>query len=504
MHVARILSLLIVLFLGLIALSIPFHGDQVIHLLGAKAIEKGGVLYKDFWDLKQPGIFYFYWIGGNVFNFTVVGIHAWELLVFTVFNVFLLVAVRPYFSSEWSASLVPILSVGAYYSVAGPWQLTQIEAVVGIPLFISAWAAAESIKRERRAPWLVATGLGGAMVGFLKFTYLPIWAAFAICALAFLWREPSDKKVQKIVAAASLMALGLIIPLGAAGAYFAAEGLSTILFKTFFLFPMYIVETVPPNYSALKNGLIWYGGHFWPLVAFAIIGIYQAVGEKRKPLLVMMILWVAVGLLMVFGQRMWWAYHYLVLIIPIGVLAAVGLDAVWGSLRQKERFGQSWQEKLTFAFAALGFLWPTFNSGVVKTVYAIRDGILPAGENIMKHWDRYGDYSERRDMVNVLLRDGSEAGDIFVFGDPTLYWLGHRGQAAAVHGWATDGYTREQWEWLARDLENRSPVYIFVWSREEALIRERAPEIWQLIETNYESEEKAGRGQWFRRRSALQ
>ena len=50
-------ALAIIGLMGILCLPIPFMGDQVIHVLGAMKMDAGGVLYRDFWDLKQPGIF---------------------------------------------------------------------------------------------------------------------------------------------------------------------------------------------------------------------------------------------------------------------------------------------------------------------------------------------------------------------------------------------------------------------------------------------------------------
>src|SRR5262245_65009137 len=104
-------------------------GDQAIHLLGAEKLRDGGVLYRDIWDLKQPGIFWFYYVGGRLFGFTNLGIHAFELVCLLGAAVFVQLATRPLFESRRMASLASLLSVGSYYAVATRWHLTQIESI---------------------------------------------------------------------------------------------------------------------------------------------------------------------------------------------------------------------------------------------------------------------------------------------------------------------------------------------------------------------------------------
>ena len=48
--------------LASIHLPYPFAGDQALFLLGAAALDRGEVLYVDFWDIKQPGIYLFFWL----------------------------------------------------------------------------------------------------------------------------------------------------------------------------------------------------------------------------------------------------------------------------------------------------------------------------------------------------------------------------------------------------------------------------------------------------------
>src|SRR6266542_5233542 len=80
----------IVVYLGIIHLSYPFHGDQALFMVAAKKMTAGGVLYKDFWDIKQPGIFIFFYLAGSIFGFTEVGIHFFELIYWLVFSIFLI------------------------------------------------------------------------------------------------------------------------------------------------------------------------------------------------------------------------------------------------------------------------------------------------------------------------------------------------------------------------------------------------------------------------------
>jgi hypothetical protein len=75
-----VLPLIIVAALASIHLPYPFAGDQTLFLLGAAALDRGEVLYVDFWDIKQPGIYLFFWLAGRLFGFSKIGVHLLELI----------------------------------------------------------------------------------------------------------------------------------------------------------------------------------------------------------------------------------------------------------------------------------------------------------------------------------------------------------------------------------------------------------------------------------------
>ena len=64
-----------VLLLGLARLPEPFFGDQALNLLMGEVIADGGTPYTDLWDLKHPGVFFFFAAGGAHFGFNEIGIH---------------------------------------------------------------------------------------------------------------------------------------------------------------------------------------------------------------------------------------------------------------------------------------------------------------------------------------------------------------------------------------------------------------------------------------------
>ncbi len=148
-------------------------------------IEQGKVLYRDFWDVKQPGIFYFYFLAGTLFGFSEIGIHVFELIYMVFFSIILLLSLKNYFQHQVIASLVPLLTVGVYYTVSGPWHLTQVEALVSFPLFICFWLTYQSFKYEGKQRFflLLLSGFMGGIVLIFKLIFLLILLSFWLTLL---------------------------------------------------------------------------------------------------------------------------------------------------------------------------------------------------------------------------------------------------------------------------------------------------------------------------------
>jgi hypothetical protein len=168
-----------VLLAGGICLAMPFAGDQAIFTVHARQLTQGAVLYRDIFEFRQPGIFIFYAVSGQLFGFTEVGIHLFELIYWLAFSIFTLVALRPYFTAAWAAPFVPIFTMVAYYCHAGVFDLTQIEILVAFPIFVAWWLIdrADPGTRDGLRRYAVA-GLVTAVVVLLKYLYLLIVLAF--------------------------------------------------------------------------------------------------------------------------------------------------------------------------------------------------------------------------------------------------------------------------------------------------------------------------------------
>ncbi len=149
--------------IGLGRLCTALGGDQSLFLYGAKALSDGAALYVDFWDNKQPGIYWFYLAAGRSLGFTEIGLHLFELVWLLSAAALLSRAVQLRLRTPWLAALVPLTTVGAYYAAAGAEHMTQVEVLLSLPLALCFWAVSRDSgpPRARRSSAAVLGALGG-------------------------------------------------------------------------------------------------------------------------------------------------------------------------------------------------------------------------------------------------------------------------------------------------------------------------------------------------------
>lgn len=501
-----ILVLAAVVLAGLVHLPYPFDGDQALFITGASKISRGAILYRDFWDLKQPGIFGFYLLGGSLFGFTEVGIHMLELFYMAAFSIVLLFTLRRYFESRAVVSLLPLLTVGAYYGVTGSWHLTQVEGLVGFPLFLSLWFASNSSEgKGNGAVPLFLSGFMGGVVLLFKFLFLPILISFWLTTLIAAVLRKRERIPITLVRVCAPVLVGILIPLAIVLGYFAWFDTLGILNYTFFEYPIRAMAELPGRrVGSLFKSLLWFLGSFTPLTALAFVCVCATLG-KRKGLLtknlvfVNLVLWLVVGLGVIVVQRLsWWDYHYLLLCTPLGVLAARGVDVLWVQIKEAKPSLSSGKGLAAAAFCLALLFSPFLASLTLKSLYFVHLGLAYGKERQLQYQGEIsGLYKTTLSEVEFLSKPDSLPGGIFVGGNPVYYYLSGRDPAVASNGWALELFLPKQWKLLTEQLAQARPAYIFVASDYLDLMTERSPQTSRFIDENYRVLRRGNAGVWY-------
>jgi predicted membrane channel-forming protein YqfA (hemolysin III family) len=450
--------------------------------------------------MKQPGIFLFYLAAGKLFGFSEVGVHALELIYMAAFGWTLVVLLRPYLRNPEVNFLTPIFTVGLYYLVAREWHLTQPESLAGFPLSVCLLCALRGRAPATAPKWLFLSGLSGGLALMYKFAFLPVPAVFWLSIYAE--GVAKDKKAwgRLLLRMSVPVAIGGAIPFAALFGYFFLAGELETMIWTLFKFPFLVVsqgQYVFPE--LLLDGLKWLVKCLDPVAPFAVVGALTAWKRKDKMLPLNLVVWCALGFSIVMIQRRWWEYHYMLIFPPVGMLAALGADSLWGRRKRCDfPFGRAWG-RYAAAAAAIALALPALYAPGARAVKLARHGLAISAESRMEFQKELCPrYSKVLEEAAFLSNGDSLPGDIFVFGDPLYFHLTGRGQAIPITGWPIEILLPEQWAELTAELAEARPAYIFIQAKIRFdYIAEQSPATMALIAHEYRLERKTDIGVWY-------
>ena len=490
--------------LGLGHLAYPFGGDQALFAVGALDLSRGAVLYQDFWDFKQPGIFAFYYAAGRLFGFDETGIHAFELAWMLALSVVIMLAMRGWRPGPLAAIVAPVLTVGHYYAVSESWHLTQVEGLVGLPMLLALWLASTP-DASARTTRLYASGVMGGVVLLFKLMFLPILVAFWLTALVTTIRRQESPGRRSVVVVATIVA-GVLSPLLATLAYFAWHDALGVTWWTWFDFPRLALEQIPaPSPWRLVGALEWFAARFSWMVALAVLGAVASARRRADAMAWNLIWWCGLGVVVVLAQvQSWWPYHFLLLFVPLGMLAAIGIDTLWTWIRQADASMATRGGAAALLAALIVLPSPTIGLVARKAVALVEArGALSSETRLRFQQDVSKGYVAVLGEVGFLREPDSLPGRIYVFGDPLYHFLSGRGQAISLNGWFMEMALADQWRQIATQLDAARPPYIFVANGEADLVS-HSPEVTSLLRQAYRPFRKSQAGSWYVRTTSTQ
>lgn len=501
------LPLCAIVILGSVNLPRPLHGDQAMFLLGAQTLDRGGALYVDYWDMKQPGVFLFYLLAGRIFGFSEFGVHSLELIWHCAFAVVLVALLRRYFERHWLSSLVPLTTIGVYYCHTGVWHLTQLEILVGLPLFLVVWFSTTiDSARPRRPLHYALAGICAAVVLVFKLILAPLVAAFWLLGAAVEWRAGRVGVTQAIFGRVLPAVIGLAATLAVILGVCALAGLIGLreLVWTSLVYPLETLHGVAgAGPGRLAGALLWFGHAFlpWlPLVVLAVLVAEPAAG--RRHLTWQFMAWVVVGLAVIVIQRLsWWEYHFLLLFVPVGVLAVRGVDLAlsrFAPLVTARRRSTALLCLLLVAPAVAYELVPWGANLRRAATVMIAGGSF--GEPYQRSEPGYPDYDQLWQETRFLFEPDARPGPIYVFGNPLAVLLSGRRQAIPIHGWMWEIMPEPMWQALPGQLAAAHPAYIFIDSFYQRVVAERSPEMMEFLASQYRLAHSSAVGVWYQAR----
>jgi hypothetical protein len=501
-----------VVLVGLARLPTPFDGDQALNLLMGRVIAQGGAPYLDLWDLKHVGVFVFFAAGGGLFGFDEIGIHLFELLWMLALALLVRATASGWLRDRLAIALAPAFTVGFYFAIAGERYLTQTEALVALPLLASAWCAAEALRSEGRQTmrWLAASGLWAGVVIVFKLPYVAIPAVIWLLALRALAARDGSERWSTAAANARWLIGGMALPVVATVVFFVQRGVGALAFWTYFGHPAEAWEAATFEPRRLARAARSFVLACAPVLFLAGLAIGDSLRLRRVEFMTAALCaWLGVGGLLISAQVIsWWDYHFLLLLVPAGLLAARGIEVGREGLSALVTPRRLRLARAAGALTLVVIFSAQFASAARVVADFWRSRPLPfsrAGVDAYQD-EHHPAHAAIRARTLFLREPGSHRGSIYVIDTPVYYLHAGRWPAAPLLApWFHP--TDRLWGHLLSTLQASWPPYVRVsdWALQAIVdnrpsMRDDVANVVTLIEEQYVVLSRDDDGAWYVRR----
>jgi len=302
------------------SLWMPYFWDHGILAAVGDAIARGGLPYRDAWDLKGPFAFVPFALSQLVFGKVMWGIRVVELLILApaLYAVFRAVAARttPYLGAWTSLLLYLWFASGSWIFTAQPDLWVAAACALALCPFLKSGAGAS-------ARTFFSAGALIGCAGLVKPSYL----AFGLVPLATLAALAGISVAQRIRFAAWL-ALGPALLVILVLAYLTVRGGLHDAIEVHLLYTSRVYLKMLSGSNGLVNGVSAFFLQ-WPvllLLPFAALGLWAHRGDR--PLFVALVAWLGVAVALVFLQWKFYIYHWYIIYPPYVMAAALGIWAL--------------------------------------------------------------------------------------------------------------------------------------------------------------------------------
>lgn len=462
---------------GILVVPFPFFGDQALFSVFGRMMGEGAALYRDLWDVKQPGIFWFYELVGGVIAFDEIAVHAVEVIYWLLNGVLIAVALRRLLKRAWVACLFPLIAA-IYFAAAGINDLSQVESLLSPIVFWVVWFLLDGEGRpplQRRA---FLAGLAAGALGVFKLLALVIPVFVLIAAIIQAWIR--GERTRQIAGWVGTFALGAAVPLAAMLIWAVINGLWHDVWFTWVEYPPEVLDVAQRPLGRLVDAGREFVLGYAVLILLAGYRLVRASARGRRTTALLLVSLLGCGAYVVL--QLWWGYLFLAAIVPLGVIALQGLDDLLDANR-----------RVVVSLGLIGLLVALPLGGRLseKTTMFMD---LVGGQTLEEYQTFAPSFAE--DLEESTAVDVGPGQDVYVLGSPGILYLQSANQSMPVNGWSPEFWTDEIWHWVARDLAAGETEKLYVADWVASLARERAPWFEADLASSYELEIETGRGRW--------
>jgi hypothetical protein len=436
-------------------LYIPFERDEGIYGYYGKLLLEGKIPYKDFYEQKFPGLFYFYGVMVYLFDDTVKGLHTG----FIYLNIATIILI--YFTSKILFSpTAGIISATTFAFVSLTPELSgfTVQAEHGVAFFISCGLLFYSLYNSKQKwyyNFLMGISFGFAIMTKTSGLFLVLWGGLILIINFFL---SDNKSFKKFLSQVGIYSSGVILIIGSFFLLILSKGsFQDMIFWTYEI-PKNYVSKIPfedgiKYFTYSKNAIVQNYKLFWYHSILAIIlCVLKTVSWKQKFFGVTLLFFS----FMTIVPGFYFYGHYWIQTIPgLSVLAGLTYFAI-NSLITKFYKNQNLKYVYLSIFAVLTYS----HISALKSYY-----FKPNYERILRAVYGNNPFPESMEVANWITANSKPEDNIVLLGsEPQIYFYTKK-KSPSRHAYfaAIVDNVPQHKEWqreFVRDVEKANPKYL--------------------------------------------
>ncbi len=447
--------------------NIPFERDEGAYSYYGKLLLEGKIPYKDFYEQKFPGIFYFFATIVAIFGDTVKGMHMGFMYVNIITMIFLFMASKRMFSplaAVVTATTFAIVSMCpnlSGYTVQGEHAVAFF---VSIGIFLYTYTLTHP-------GWKTYLAMGLAMgCAFMTKTsgmFLVLWGGFVI--ISDFTFSGKKKPIKELIIHASIYSVGVFIVIGFTFMLIMMKGsFNEMLFWTYEI-PKKYVNKIPWSdgkkyFEYMYNSITAEYKFFWYHALFALAAFFLKNITWRQKFFALTLIFFS-GITIVPGYYFYG--HYWIQILPgLSILAGMTFFVMNDTL--KNRFNLK-SKSIPYVYLGLFLVFSLSHLNKMKDYY-----FNPNYERILRTVYGNNPFPEAMGIANwINANTKPEDGMVVMGSEPELYFYTKK-KCPSRHAYfaAIVDNVPEHKQWqreFVSDVEKAKPKYFIFFNHQISL-----------------------------------
>jgi len=449
-------------------LLIPFERDEGIYSYFGTLVLEGKTPYKDFYEFKLPGLFYFFALIVKLFGATVKGMHTGFMYV----NIITVVMIY-YASKNLFSPIAGIISATTFAFVSLTPNLSgfTVQAEHGVSLFISIGLFFYS-RTKIKDGWLnyLLMGISMGLAFMVKTTgvFLALWGGLIIITDFLFTKKPKKIKpflihlVSYSIGGFSVIAIFVLI-------IFLKGTLSEMYFWTYkistFYGNMVTFEDGIKYFKYTRDAIVQNHNFFWIQSVLALgVCLFPSINFKLKALAFTLL---AFSFFTIVPGYFFYGHYWIQILPGLAVIAGLTYHCVITIFESKIKLGKL---SLRYIYLSVFALLTFGHVNALKSYY-----FHPNYELILRQVYGSNPFPEAMEIANFINANSKPEDNIVLIGsEPQIYFYTKK-KAPSRHAYFTILVTNvpQHKEWqreFVKDTEKAKPRYVVFFNHSISLM----------------------------------